>query len=476
VRPAGTAFALKGGAAAVALTASQANTGAAGAELSIPWGKARSESALSFRGGFAWTVALATASLAWFAAVYYFRLWWVLGVSEMPLSFSDWHAVVAASDCADLGYNVYRRNPCDVSGLIHEYGAIWLKLGRLGLTRENYWGIGLSISTSFLVSAALVLRPKTGGQFALCLAAVCSPAVMLGVERANVDLLIFTLLLPMTLLLCRSERSARMVAMALLFLLTVLKLYPAVAAASVFWTSARRRSIFASIGLFVLTVATWVVLDRDNLALVLRVFERPDVLLPAFGSRLLFDALRSLHLWPLTFLSSIWAGTIAFVLVLLVSWHCAYRIQRYQPLNTAECRSEFVRFVAGTAIFVFAFAVTANYDYRCIFVLFSIPLLLRYLEHTPQSRNWERRIAATALGVMVVALWINGLMALIFFTARLAVPSQMSVMLIAGKHLVTWVLISLLIMLGSTIFFGRLKELAQASAESRGGTTGSAQP
>ncbi len=440
------------------------------------WRRARSELALGFRGGFAWTLALATASLAWFAAVYCFRLWWVLGVSAMPLNFSDWHAVVAASDCADLGFNVYRQNPCDVSGLIHEYGSIWLKLGRLGLTRENYWGIGLAISTSFLVSAALVLRPKTVGQFALCLAAVCSPAVMLGVERGNVDLLIFTLLLPMTLLLCRSEWSARALAMALLFLLTVLKLYPAVAAASVFWTPARRRSIFATIGLFALTVATWAVLDRYNLALVLRLFERPNVLLPAFGSGLLFDALRSLNLWPLTSLSSIWAGAIAFMLVLLVSCHCAYRMAGHQPLNTAECCTEYVRFAAGTAIFVFAFAVTANYDYRCVFVLFSIPLLLRYLEHTPQSRNWERRIAAMTLGVMVVALWVNGLMALIFFTARLAVPSQMSVMLFAGKHLVTWVLISLLIMLGTTMLFGRLKELGQASAESRGGTARSARP
>jgi hypothetical protein len=135
-----------------------------------------------------------------------------------------------------------------------------------------------------------------------------------------------------------------------------------------------------------------------------------------------------------------------------------------------------VRFVAGTAIFVFAFAVTANYDYRCIFVLFSIPLLLRYLEHTPQSGNWERRIAATALGVMVIALWVNGLMALIFLTAKLAVPSQLSVMLFAGKHLITWVLVSLLIMLGGRMFFGCLKELGQASAESRGAAAGSAQP
>ena len=67
---------------------------------------------------------------------------------------------------------------------------------------------------------------------------------------------------------------------------------------------------------------------------------------------------------------------------------------------------------------------------------------------------------------MVVALWVNGLLALIFFTARLAVPSQISVMLFAGKHLLTWVLISLLIILDSTMLFGRLKELGQASAES----------
>jgi hypothetical protein len=97
--------------------------------LVIPWRKARSESALSFRGGFAWTVALATASLAWFAVVYYFRLWWVLGVSAMPLSFSDWHAVVAASDCADLGFHVYRQKPLRCSAA---YSRIWCDLAEIG--------------------------------------------------------------------------------------------------------------------------------------------------------------------------------------------------------------------------------------------------------------------------------------------------------------------------------------------------------
>ena len=219
--------------------------------------------------------------------------------------------------------------------------------------------------------------------------------------------------------------------------------------------------------MFLLALATWAVLDRDNLALVLRVFEKPGVLLPAFGSRLLFDALRGLHVRAFAVLSPIAAGTIAFVIVLIVSLLCGYRLRRREPLNTADCRAESVRFVAGTAILAFAFAVTTNYDYRWVFVLFCIPLLLRYLKDDAESGKWERRIAATALAVTVVVLWANGILAVIFLTAKVAVGSQMSIILFAAKDLLTWVLISLLTIFGSTMLAQRWTELRHPSAEAR---------
>ena len=106
---------------------------------------------------------------------FYFGALRLLGVEPFSFPFLDTHAVLAAAECARQGIEVYLSNPCDALGRPHVYSPLWLAIvpGSLG-TGATGW-VGASLDLLFLLSLAIVLRPRTawrtvypwrGGDFA----------------------------------------------------------------------------------------------------------------------------------------------------------------------------------------------------------------------------------------------------------------------------------------------------------------------
>src|SRR4029079_696030 len=90
--------------------------------------------------------------------------------------------------------------------------------------------VGLPVAVVFLAAALVVLpagaSARTGVLYGV---ALCSPAVMLGIERGNVDLTLFALVVGAVLLAQRSVRGV-IASCALLLLAALLKLFPVFAA------------------------------------------------------------------------------------------------------------------------------------------------------------------------------------------------------------------------------------------------------
>ena len=271
-----------------------------------------------------------------------------------------------------------------------QYGSIWLKLGSIGLTRENAWVIGLLISVTFIVTASIALHPKTPKQFALALAALGSPAVMLGVELANVDLVIYVALLIATYFIARPRALDKVLGAALCLLLTVVKLYPTVAFVSIFWSmSTRRRALFALCA-FVVAVGAWAAFRSEEVQTIIGAFEKPGLNGPTHGGSLLYVLLMFQGFVPAT-LDPIRAGQVTFVLTYLASLACALfavGVDRAPLLDR-------VRLIAGAAIAVLAFGVTTNYDYRNIFLLFVLPFLFQYHRDTRSEGPLARFIGTS---------------------------------------------------------------------------------
>src|SRR5689334_9081991 len=105
----------------------------------------------------------------------YFGALRLLGVEPFSFPFLDTHAVLAAAECGRQGVDIYLSNPCDALGRPHVYSPLWLAIvpGSLG-TRATWW-VGASFDLLFLVSLAVVLRPRTVRELFILGAAAVSP-------------------------------------------------------------------------------------------------------------------------------------------------------------------------------------------------------------------------------------------------------------------------------------------------------------
>jgi hypothetical protein len=149
------------------------------------------------------------------------------GVEPFGFPFLDTHAVLAAAECGRQGIQVYLSNPCDALGRPHVYSPLWLAIvpGSLG-TSATGW-VGASLDLMFLLSLAVVLRPRTASELLILGAAVVSPMTVYALERANNDLVIFLLVICGAVLFTL-PRAYRLFSFGLFVAAGLLKYYPLV--------------------------------------------------------------------------------------------------------------------------------------------------------------------------------------------------------------------------------------------------------
>ena len=169
--------------------------------------------------------------LAVMAALYVGNYEWYLhvfyGVGFVPWKypFLDWEGVTSAIQCWQQGIDVYRVNPCDILGRPHAYSPLWLRATFLpgGPVWRNI--TGLSLAMAFFASLAAIMRPRSWAEVLLFALAAFSTATVYVLERANIDLVIFLLLVAAGLLGTGGVRS-RLVSYALILFAGLLKFYP----------------------------------------------------------------------------------------------------------------------------------------------------------------------------------------------------------------------------------------------------------
>src|ERR1700730_6284113 len=99
----------------------------------------------------------------WFSGTHslYFGALRLLGLEPFSFPFLDTHAVLSAAECGRRGIEVYLSNPCDVLGRPHVYSPLWLAIVPASLGTGATGWVGASLDLVFLLSLAVVLRPRT---------------------------------------------------------------------------------------------------------------------------------------------------------------------------------------------------------------------------------------------------------------------------------------------------------------------------
>lgn len=173
---------------------------------------------------------LGLAMLAAFALLYatapqlYAEILGGLGVAPFRYPFLDGQYVLAGAECWHLGINVYLSDPCDVLDRAHAYSPLWLRLPVIPTSLAM--PLGISLAVLFILSLAAVAPVRRARDLGLCLLAITSPMVLFALERANVDVIIFLLVVVAGLLWRRLSSGWRLLAYAPPLLAALLKYYP----------------------------------------------------------------------------------------------------------------------------------------------------------------------------------------------------------------------------------------------------------
>jgi drug/metabolite transporter superfamily protein YnfA len=328
--------------------------------------------------------------------------WRRLHVPAETPTFLDLRSVTTAWECQRRGIDPLPHNPCDPRGRPANYPRLWLLPGRLGLGERVTVPLGVVIAIVFLLSALWFLGPLKMWEGLIAAAVLCSPAVMFGVERGNVDILIFAIVVA-ALSLFRSPDSARRATSHVLFLLAaVLKIFPAFSFAAL--VRQRRPWLFVAGGVALL-FAIDVLVTLDDLRTIRRVL--PQEVRFSYGAGIFADAIAdslTTHTgWPGTGRSVTRALLVVVVVAgLAVAAALAWWWSRSRPSAPSRWSGELDGFWVGAAIYVGTYAFLRNYDYRLVFLILALPQLMRWasdLRPAVPAARW-------ALVVLVAALWL----------------------------------------------------------------------
>jgi hypothetical protein len=366
----------------------------------LTWGPAADGRIVLIAAVAAYLVAVAAGRLLWGI-----DLWPFLGVPSGPSLFFDARNLTAAWECQRLGYDPLYESPCDPWGRPLMYLRPWLLLGGLGLDQSDTFGFAVVlIAAMFLSFSLLVGRVAVGTGLVLALAA-CSPAIMLAVERANMDIALFSLIAASILLWRRFPSPARVVSPILVLLGATAKIYPVFALPAFVVTRSRvagRAALLSLVGF-----GGYFAYSLRDIAHVAEIATQGQHF--SYGARIL-----PAHLYHQVGADQ-WTGPaalkqlLAAVPLAFLATAIVVRVKRHLAPRGDEptvATASLVALHSGALIYLGTFSAANNFDYRLVFLLLTLPQLV---EWAGMPAHRLSSLASATLVAIILLLWVGSL-------------------------------------------------------------------
>ncbi|MFC1854116.1 hypothetical protein ACFL27_28365 [candidate division CSSED10-310 bacterium] len=338
-----------------------------------------------------------------------FHLFWnYLGVPVPGIQppFADLRSLLSAVECYQMGFNVIIDNPCDPRpGVPMTYPRIWFSLlASLGVRQSQTLQLGIGLAILFFGAVILVIKRLNRGEAVLYSVILCSPMVMAGVERGNNDLLIFIILA--LAIVCRQSKLflLRFFSYSLIMGTAILKIYPFCGLITILKES-KKAKLWLSV-LFTGLFLFYLYLISEELMLIAMNVPRATIF--SYGYLVVFDQFN-------TFLSLSGYPDRGMFFVLLPFFVLSSVVTgAFMYSRRASCSTQFFElpagrefdfFQVGLLIYMVTFILGHNWDYRLIFLIFTIPYLLTIIKSDHQSSSLFTLIL---LGI-VATLWLSRL-------------------------------------------------------------------
>jgi len=314
----------------------------------------------------------------------YDKTWKLWNIPTMTPCFADTRVITAGAEACAKGLDPMVNNIGDPWNRRLNYPRVWQLLYAIGVNQAHTTYLGIGLIVLFLAGICLLFPSISNTTVVFIVGALVSPAVLLGVERANTDLLIFFLLAVSVVAAKRRHLGST----ALIFFGFILKLYPIF---GLMVLLRKKRSIFIVFSaLSIVFVLLYAFIKMEEILKIIEVTEKGTFLsygLNVFWTRVMLDyPARGIYAKILSYLVAL--SLLAFSLTALSRNDLPQEDLELPYLDS---------FRAGSAIYVGTFLLGSNWDYRLMFLIFTIPQLVSWANCTAPSVSWISRIILCAL-------------------------------------------------------------------------------
>jgi hypothetical protein len=321
------------------------------------------------------------------------RLW---NVPTMSPCFADARVITSGAETKALGGDPLVDNPRDPWGRQLNYPRIWQMLYRVGINQSHTAYLGITLVALLVIGLFLYTpSPLDKTTSTVLIVAIFSPAVLLGVEQGNIDLLMFFLLSAAIFCMKKNGTAAKGFAIALVLIAFVLKLFPLFGMGVVLQQKkdrAVKAGLLAAIFAFGYAAANYA-----DLVIIRRV--TPQNPFRAYGIDTLWMKADNSCYWRIITAELSYAA-IAVCLVLALFgigsqkfWHTEASDHDPRTLDA---------FRVGSGIYIGTFLLGNNAAYRLVFLLFVIPQLIFW---SKQSSPNIAGISRLMIPAILISMW-----------------------------------------------------------------------
>lgn len=334
--------------------------------------------------------------------------------------FLDWQTISRTIECWQHGANVYVDNPCPepTPYRLWNYSPLWLRATFLPIGDQWVRSVGLGLTILFGLAVASLPPVRRWYECLIMILASVSSAVVFGLERANMDVVMFVMTVA-GVLLWQRKLPVRLLSYPVFLCAGLLKFYPVVLLVLCLRERFKMALLVGAIALVVM--ALFVVGFRDELAAALHNVPSVWYFGDGFGARNLPFGLATmvnraagglgiqegpLHILNLllknaglpclvvaTFAYSLWLSSKAGVQQALARLPLSY----LGPL------------VAGAVVIAGCFLTGRSIGYRAIFLIPTLPGLLTLARTLPSAAG--RRLTLGTCLAMIFVMWMLAIQA-----------------------------------------------------------------
>ena len=312
-----------------------------------------------------------------------------VGVQPMELPWADARTISGASIALERGLDPLVVNPGDPWHRVMNYPRPWLVFAAIGMRPEHTWVLAW-LCFGALVAGFFTLRPLAQDRTTsyLLLLSMFAPTSWLAIERANNDILMFSICCAAAALI--SLRP--MIAALLIATASILKLYPIAASVAYLREKPIAGPCYPSILLVLFTVYAYAI-SHDLQRILAGTLEAEWL---SYGIKIAPSIIAKNV--PIS------EGMLVLLAILSLLAICigGYWLRRKMRIGASGSPFHIAAFRIGSSIYLGSFLVGNSFDYRLMFLILTVPQLVVW---TRVHSSRLRLITVIQLIIILLVQW-----------------------------------------------------------------------